>query len=131
MNVRKGQLTAEYLFLALVSLALIAISLGALSKIQDAGKRVSHLELFKSSSLDIYNAGEEVCAMGSGNTMRLKISENVSISRGEGGRTVFSNQILNVSVPKKTLCEYSGYEALSGSEITVANEGGTITLSPA
>ncbi len=121
----KGQLTIEYLFLALVSFALIAISLAALLKIREAGERAFHLELFRSSVLDIHNAGEELCAMGSGNSMKIKIRENISISQNSD-ETVFSNQELNISISKKTTCSYGSASALANSEIGIRNEGGRI-----
>lgn len=124
---KKGQLTLEYLFLALVSLSLLAISIGALLKIRETGERAYHLELFRASALDIYNSGEKLCAMGSGNSMRLKIMENVSISQ-EGKEAVFSNPVLNISISKKTLCEYDE-TSISDSEIEVRNEEGKIVIS--
>ncbi|VVB97930.1 Uncharacterised protein [uncultured archaeon] len=123
----RGQLTVEYLFLALLALALIAISLAALVKIRDAGERAYEMELFKSSALDIYNAGEEVCAMGSGNSMELTIREDVSVSQ-DGAQAVFANPSLNASFSRKSLCAYETADAARNSEIAVRNDGGTIRL---
>ncbi len=123
----RGQLTIEYLFLLLVSLALVALSLGALLKVRDAGERTYRLELFKSSALDIYNSGEELCSMGSGNSMGLRIRENVSISPN-GDETIFSNSDLNVSVSKTTLCPYSSAAVGANSEIEIRNEDGGIKI---
>ncbi len=123
----KGQLTIEYLFLALIALALISISFTALLKIKDAGERIYHLELFKSGALDIYNSGEELCAMGSGNSMKLRIREGILVSYG-GGEAVFSNPELNFSISKKTACAYSQADMAADSEIEIQNEGGEIKI---
>lgn len=123
----KGQLTVEYLFLALVSLSLIFISLNALIKIRETGERIFHLEVFKSSMLDVYNSGEELCAMGSGNSMKLRIKENISIIQ-DGTKTVFSNQNLNISVSRNTSCTYSNIDILADSEIEIKNKEGEIEI---
>jgi hypothetical protein len=123
----RGQLTVEYLFLAMLALALISISLAALLKIRDAGERAYHMELFKSSALDIYNAGEEVCAMGSGNSMKVLAREDVFLSQ-LGSEATFSNPELNVSFSRRVACAYRDAEAKKDSELIVRNEAGMITL---
>lgn len=123
----RGQLTIEYLFLALIALTLISASLAALIKIKDAGERSYHMELFKSSALDIYNAGEEVCAMGSGNSMKMRAHENVSIL-WEGSGVRFYSEPLNISFSRASLCEYLPSDASANTEITVANQGGKIEI---
>ncbi|MEW6528363.1 MAG: hypothetical protein AB1391_00595 [Candidatus Micrarchaeota archaeon] len=127
MKMIRGQLTIEYLFLALISLCLITISLGALIKLQEAGTRIFHSGAFKSSVLDIYNSGEELCAMGPGNTMKIKIKENVSIAQNET-KTIFSNQDLNISISQDTNCKYQDIDLLANSEITIKNENGEIRI---
>lgn len=122
----KCQLSLEYIFLALISLSLIAISLGALMKVRAAGDTVFHLELFKSSALDIYNSGEELCAMGSGNSMKLKLYENVSISQ-DAEQALFSNEALNSSFSRTTSCPYQQVE-ITNSEIELRNEEGEIRI---
>ncbi len=122
----KGQLTLEYLILALVSLSLISISLAALLSAREAADRAYHLELFRSSALDIYNAGEELCAMGSGNSMKIRLRENVSVSQ-EGDEAAFSNSLLNISISKPALCEYLPAFAEAG-EASVMNEKGRIKI---
>lgn len=124
---KKGQLTLEYLFLIIILLALIAISLGALFKVKEIGERAYRFVLFKSSALDLYNNGEEVCAMGSGNILKTKIKESITISQ-KNGNIEFSNSELNLSFSKPTLCSYSDSYLSINSEIEIKNENGEILL---
>lgn len=122
---RKGQITLEYLFLAALSLALIGISLAALLKIKEAGDRAYRLELFKSSAMDVYNLGEELCAMGSGNSMELRVREDLEIS-GSAGQTAFSSRKYNISFSKGTLCDYEAADIPADSTIELINDDGLI-----
>lgn len=123
----RGQLSIEYLFLALISLALIAIAIGALIKIKETGDRAYRLELFKSSALDIYNAGEELCAMGSGNSVNLKTREEIFIS-SDSGMVSFSSPALGVSFSRPARCPYSQQSISADSEIEIGNDGGEIRI---
>lgn len=126
----KGQLTLEYLFLALISLVLIAISFAALGKISEAGARAYSLGLFKTSFSDIHNAGEELCAMGAGNSMTLKIKQNISIFYdSDKKKTIFSNKNLNVSVSVQTTCPYYPVDVSANSIIEIKNENSEIKIS--
>lgn len=123
----RGQISLEYLFLAVISLAVISISLAALLKIRDTGERAYHLGLFRAAAGDIHDSGQELCAMGSGNSVRIHVGENITVS-SENGRAVFSNEELNISFSKETACPYRDAEAAAGSDIGLANEDGELVL---
>ena len=63
----RGQLSLEYLIIAVVALALIAVSISALTKIRsDADIAYNNIK-FKSTAENIFIAVDEVCALGNGN----------------------------------------------------------------
>ena len=121
----KGQITLEYIFLAALSLVLISLSLTALLKIREAGDKSYKIELFRLSALDIYNMGEEACAMGSGNSFQMNARENVEI-RMDGGQAVFSNPGLGVLIKKDSTCEFLSADIATNSTIRISNENGKI-----
>ncbi|MFA5077038.1 MAG: hypothetical protein WC488_01285 [Candidatus Micrarchaeia archaeon] len=123
----KAQITAEYMLLAALCLTLIVFSISSLLKIRDAGEKAYRMELFKSSAVEIYNAGEELCAMGSGNSFILKPRESISVSHS-GNEVFFENSDLNLSVSKPASCPYSDFSAEPGSEAEIKNDDGTIIL---
>lgn len=124
----KGQLTIEYLFLALISLALLSISISALLKIKEVGDHAYHLEMSKSTAMDIYNAGEELCAMGSGNSIRLRVRETISISYSSN-EVLFSNNEIGFQLSKQASCPYIPKIIFQNSEILIENDGGNIRIS--
>ena len=123
----KAQITAEYMLLAALCLTLVVFSVSSLLKIRDAGEKAYRMELFKSSAVEIYNAGEELCAMGSGNSLTLKSRESISVSHS-GDEVLFENSELNLSVPKPASCPYSDFSLDADEEAEIKNDGGTIIL---
>ncbi|MBU0585901.1 hypothetical protein KJ780_00140 [Candidatus Micrarchaeota archaeon] len=123
----KGQLTMEYLVLAALSLALISFSLFSLLKISEVEENTRHIQLFKSSAIDLYNTGEELCAMGSGNSFTLHIYESVEIS-SDSHETIFLNSKYNSSFSKTTSCQFISITIPENSLVQISNFQGSIRI---
>ncbi|MEW5996854.1 MAG: hypothetical protein AB1657_04640 [Candidatus Micrarchaeota archaeon] len=118
-------MTAEYLLLVAVGISLLAVSLFALTSIKGAEAQVYAREKARIVANDIAAIGNEICALGDGN------SRAYSMERAEiacGGNAIFvsvSGAEANASVSGCGVeCdggEYSG-------EIRVGNSNGKITI---
>lgn len=75
----KGQVTAEYLLLFAVGLALIAVSVGALVVIRDAEASLTSIEQAKVAAASLKGAGDEVCALGNGNSRVVELAWDASL----------------------------------------------------
>jgi hypothetical protein len=67
MNMR-GQVTAEYLLLVALGISLLSVSLFALTSIKGAEEKVYAREKARIISGDISSMGNEICALGDGNS---------------------------------------------------------------
>ena len=82
----RGQVTAEYLLLVAVGISLLAVSLFALTSIKEAEAQVYAREKARIIANDISSIGNEICALGDGNS-RVYSLESVEISCS--GNSVF------------------------------------------
>ena len=71
----RGQATAEYLLLVVVGVALVGISLVALSSIKGAEETVFAREKARIVAYDIVSIGNEICALGDGNSRAYSLED--------------------------------------------------------
>jgi len=64
----RGQVTAEYLLLVALGISLLAVSLFALTSIKGAEEQVYAREKARMVAYDISSIGNEICALGDGNS---------------------------------------------------------------
>ena len=122
----RGQISLEYLIIAIIALSLVSISLFALNKIRsDADKNYDNVK-FNSLSQDFFNTVDEICALGNGNSRSILLSLPVFISSGYGTSTNYAavnHGSLSKSNPAG--CEIS----ISGdfkNSITIYNDQGIV-----
>jgi len=121
----KAQISIEYLLLSVVTLAVLAISVGALLKIKDNAEKSQGLLLLKNDADNIYNSMQEVCAMGSGNIRTLGLSQNVHL---ESNSKYLSISNMWTSIPKNLSCECTADGWFEGN-IVLSNNNGKIIVS--
>ncbi len=124
----RGQVTSEYLLLVAIGIALIGVSLVALSSIRGAEETVFAREKARVAALDISSVGNEVCALGDGNSRAYSLesawircsgnSVSVSIS-GASAEAEVSDCLVECDEG-----EYSG-------EIQIRNSRGKVTIGQA
>ncbi len=88
----KGQASAEYLLLFMVSLAMLGISLAALSRIRAGAEEGIESAAFGMDAASLAATVRETCALGGGNSREILLSSRnpMSIeSEPEGPDTVF------------------------------------------
>jgi uncharacterized protein (UPF0333 family) len=123
----KAQVSMEYLLLSLVAITLLSISAFSLSKIRDFSDEASDVYAFRSSSISLSNAINEVCALGSGNRREVSLGSVVSLYSREGSGSwlvVFSHS--NHSIVKSSPCRVKAV-ALEG-PVYVENKLGTVEI---
>ena len=120
----RGQLSLEYLLLALVSLSLISVSVLALGRIKQSSEEGFDAYKLKSSAEAFSESADELCAMGYGNsrTLHLYGLSVASQETEEGWLARFSDG--KNSIVKKTLCEISDGDYAG--EIEIENYEGVI-----
>jgi uncharacterized protein (UPF0333 family) len=118
----KGQASTEYLLISVVALAVLAISIGALVKIKENAEKTQDILILKNDAESIYNAMEEVCAMGSGNKRTITPNQKLMIESSVTSVS-FSNEL--GSIPKNLSCE-SEINGWVVDKITIENENGII-----
>ncbi len=126
----KGQVTFEYMVLSLVVLALLSISITALIAIRENSSRAMDVVLFKSSVTDLYNAIEEVCAMGDSNSLEVFLKRDVSVEyNGNDNVVKFSSSLphVNGTIIRRSICKVES-EDLSAGTVIVSNNKGEIEM---
>ncbi|MDO8553454.1 MAG: hypothetical protein Q7S22_01500 [Candidatus Micrarchaeota archaeon] len=128
----KGQITSEYLLISVVSIALIAISLTATFKIKDDADKSYELLQFKNSVDNIYNAAENVCALGNGNSRKVEIDSPFSASTdSSSGYVIFVSKSKKFTkeerIVKNFTCKLDGEYSLD-ENIIVKNNNGKIEV---
>jgi hypothetical protein len=119
----KGQVTLEYLFLAVVLLAVLAIAASALLGVRDSAEKSLQMLALKTDAQAIYNAAEDVCALGDGNSRTVTLHGKLRLeSSGMGFSAGYGD---NRSTARKLSCE-SGMNGWFEREMIVKNDGGTI-----
>lgn len=71
----RGQATAEYLLLVAVGIGLLAVSLVALTSIKGAEAQVYAREKARIIANDLASVGNEVCALGDGNSRGYSLED--------------------------------------------------------
>lgn len=124
----KGQVSAEYMMLFLVSLSLLAVSAASLGAIKDSAERSLSLHSFHGSAVELSNAIREACALGDGNRREVEISQPMELSseHTEDGWLVRMS-MGDASVVANSLCE-AGSASLEAGAYSVENDGGKIRV---
>lgn len=120
----KGQLSLEYLLLFLVALALIAVSLSALSEIRKGSMAAFSKIKFKSNAEKLSSSINEACALGEGNQVSAEITVPLQVRYSEGGISVSSE---NSSMSFGTECPVEDSSDIYGKVYAVV-EDGTVVL---
>lgn len=123
MNMR-GQATAEYLLLVALGISLLAVSLFALTSIKGAEERVYAREKARIIANDISSIGDEICALGDGNSRAYSL-ENAELECA--GKTItvsVSEASANSTVSD---CEI-GCGGEYGGEIRIRNSRGKVLI---
>jgi hypothetical protein len=124
----KGQASAEYLLLFMVSLSLLGISAASLGAIRDSALHGITMHDFKRAALALSDVADEVCALGDGNSRMMHLGMPITIEEepgGDGPLLRFSFE--NSSLVQGSLCE-AGSASLEAGEIYVENKGGKISF---
>lgn len=121
----KAQITIEYLFLTLLVIIILSISLAALFKITENANSSKELITFKLTSTRIYNAIQEVCALGSGNSLKLDLDSPISISAYVD---IITFKKLNNTISRNSECDFEPVELEIKESVIVYNEDGEIKL---
>lgn len=123
----KGQVTVEYLLLFSVGLVLIAFSVGALVVIRDAETQLTSSEKAKIAVSSLKSAGDEVCALGDGNSRVVELGWEVELS--------CSGDVIKATVGEQGAvraiehCDVSCYG--SGDKFRVSNVYGRVEMESA
>jgi hypothetical protein len=120
----RGQVSLEYLVLALLALALISVSVFALANIGDYAERASGLFVFRSSAISLANAMDEVCALGSGNVRSVALEAPLNVEYEDN---VVRISGYDSSVVRPSRCEIDAASGLEG-RVYVKNEGGRVSV---
>lgn len=128
----KAQASLEYMFLALVTIAVLSVSIFALMKIKDNAEASQRLIYLKHDSELIFAANEEACVAGSGNSRTILLSGKERMHFVHMGHIMEFNYYgsgtnnAQLSLLKNATCEgYVDYWATD--KITIENEKGIIT----
>jgi len=121
----RGQVSIEYLFLALIMLAALTFSIAALSGIRNyAEEQKKQIEL-DSNAEKLFLEIESVCALGNGNSRIIKLDEENSVSWTESGFTISNSDSETKAAQKNTTCKVEG----SGKgSVMIVNQGGKIKI---
>ena len=125
----RGQLSLEYLVLSLVALSLLSISISALIEIKKSAEQNLEVINFKSSTISLSNAIDELCALGDGNGREIILQNTVSIDSefSDPNWVVrFSDQNSTVSLVRRSICSVDASEVKG--KVYVKNEDGTIKI---
>ncbi len=124
----KGQLSFEYLLIALIALTLVTISFAALSKIRENGEKQYQLQKTKAFSLEFFTTLDELCALGNGNSRTLSVSKTFGVSSGQTPAGYYSSlSDGDNSFSHITPCEIKIKRTITG-EITLINNNGKIEI---
>lgn len=80
----RGQVSLEYLLIAIVILALLGISLAALVEIRSAADQSYARILFGNEAEQVANLAEQLCLLGPGNTQEMKLEDELDITYQNG-----------------------------------------------
>ncbi|MFP3949757.1 MAG: hypothetical protein ACLFUZ_01545 [Candidatus Micrarchaeia archaeon] len=120
----KGQATVEYLLVFSIGLALIAFAIGALSIIKNTENRLASLEQAEIAVASLKSAGDEVCALGDGNSRVVELGWEVELECS--GNAVKAHAGNQSAVGGLEHCDVSCYG--SGEKFEVSNSYGRIEI---
>ena len=122
----RGQLSMEYLIISVISLAVLSISAVTLLKIKDSGNASYELIILKNDADAIYNAAEDACAMGHGNSRTITLNEAGKIYVWSQGNAIEFEKG-NSHLSKNMTCSGKINKQLSG-KIIIENQEGEIRI---
>ena len=123
----KGQLSLEYLMLALLALSMLAISALSLAEIKESAERGAGAMRFRMDAAALAAAAAEVCALGDGNGRELRLGGRVAVESEKAER----GWVVRLSDGDRSLVRESACEAQGGKNegiVYVENEGGVVTV---
>lgn len=123
----KGQLSLEYMVLALAALAMLSASVLTLSAVKRSAEGASGSLRFESDATALSNAMGEVCALGGGNGREVRLSAPLRLearSTGQGWAVRLSSG--DGSIVRESLCLVPEGE-VSG-KVYVKNEKGEVVF---
>ncbi len=123
----KGQVTVEYLLLFSVGLVLIAFAVGALVVIKDAESVLTSSEKAKIAVASLKSAGDEVCALGDGNSRVVELGWEVTLECS--GDVIKANFGEQGAVGAIEHCDVSCYG--NGDTFSVSNVYGRVEIESA
>lgn len=126
----RAQASLEYLLLSAVAISLLSVSVFALMSIKDGSEKSFAAFRFRSSSLALSNAINELCALGSGNGREVGLDADLSVEpvkAGEGWVVRFSDDAGGLSLVRKSRCDVDAADALGGT-VYAENIGGVIVI---
>jgi len=121
----RGQVSAEYMLLFMVSLSLLGVSAVSLGGIRDSAMKSLDKNDFRSSAVSLANAVNEVCASGDNNRVSVHISTPVDVDseRSDEGWLIRIRSG-NASVVRDSLCEAEQISLPKG-KAYIENKGGS------
>ncbi len=120
----RGQVTAEYLLLVAVGISLLAVSLVALTSIKGAEAQVYAREKARIIAGDIASIGNEICALGDGNSRAYALEKAELGCEGKTVTASVSGASANASISD---CEIECGGEYSG-EIMIRNSHGKVLI---
>jgi hypothetical protein len=123
----KAQVSLEYLLLSVVALFLLSVSVVALLSIRDYSADASKAYAFRSSSVSLSNAINEVCALGNGNGREVSLEVKISLDSEENDGWLVSFSHADYSMVRASPCRVHQAENLEGL-VYIENEEGEIAV---
>jgi len=121
----KGQATVEYLILFSIGLVLIGFSLSALAVLSDTEASLTALEMGRISAGSLKGAGDEVCALGDGNSREVAFGWEAEIEcAGDVMKVIVGEGSSVVSIEH---CKVSCF-GVEGKEFIVRNDMGKVRI---
>lgn len=120
----RGQVSAEYLLLVALGISLLAVSLVALTSIKGAEAQVYAREKARIIANDISSIGNEICALGNGNSRAYSVEKAEIACAGNGITVSVPGASANSSVSD---CEVECGGEYSGG-IRIRNSHGKIII---
>lgn len=119
----RGQISAEYMMLFMVSLSLLAVSAASLGAIKDSAERGLQRHSFHNSAIALSNAINEVCAMGEGNRRPVELSRPLDVQPEHTDDGWLIRMSGDVSIVRHSLCEAESASLAEGA-VFVENRDG-------
>lgn len=123
----KGQLSLEYLLLAMAALSMLALSALALSEIKKSADAGLGAMRFRMDASALAVSISEVCSLGDGNGRELRLGGPVAVESEKAGE----GWVVRLSGGGSSVVRESACEALGGNGgglVYVENEKGAVTV---